>query len=96
MSTRAKRKAEPAGVSWAARCWHWKPGVDRDADEDVLHQQDEQWRDATSEANAHAAGQRLARHALATSPGLFDVMRGVPDRREVGGVRWTVHAEVRP
>lgn len=89
---RARRTSE----RWAARCWHWLPGIDTSEDDDLAYQQKEQWVNATSEADAHRAGRELAAHERATSPGLYDVMRGVPDARAADGWRWETHEEVRP
>lgn len=82
---------------WAARCWHWNSEEARaEEDGDLAVQQVEQFREAPNKALAHRAGKRLAAHALATSPGLYDIMIGVPDRHELDGVRWEVHEEIRP
>ena len=84
-------------VRWAARCWHWRSEkVRADEDQDLAVAQVEQWREAPNRGLAHHAGRRLAAHPLATSPGLYDVMRGVPDPQEWDGVRWDVDEEVRP
>lgn len=81
---------------YRARCWYWRKEVDRSADEDLAVQQTEQWRDAPNRGLVHHAGKRLSAHPLATSPGLYDVMRGVPDATEPDGIRWEVDEEVRP
>lgn len=82
---------------WAARCWYWNSEAARaEEDGDLAAQQTEQFREAPNKGLAHHAGKRLAAHLLATTPGLYDVMRGVPDRYEIDGVRWEVVEEVRP
>lgn len=84
-------------VRWAARCWHWRSEeAKHDEDGDLAYQQVEQWREAPNRALAHHAGKRLSAHPLAASPGLYDVMRGVPDRHEIDGVRWEVEEEECP
>lgn len=82
---------------WAARCWHWKSEEAKD-DElgDLADQQVETLQEAPSKGRAHRVGRRLAAQSLATSPGDYDLMRGVPDQYEPDGVRWVVDEEVRP
>lgn len=85
------------GDAWAVRCWHWKSSEARhEEDADLLDVQEEQWRRVPSEALAHHWGKKLAAHPLATSPGLYDVMRGTPDRVSADGYDWAVVDEVRP
>lgn len=84
-------------VRWAARCWHWRSEeAKHDEDGDLAVQQVEQWRDAPNKGLAHHAGRRLAAHPLATSPGLYDVMRGTPSAKARGEWDWEVYEEVRP
>lgn len=83
--------------AWAVRCWHWtSSAASRAEDADLLDVQTEQWRRVPSKALAHAWGKKMAAHPLATSPGLYDVMRGTPDRLSVDGYDWVVDEEVRP
>lgn len=83
--------------AWAVRCWYWKSEAAKgEEDADLLDVQVEQWRRVPSKAMAHHWGKKMAAHPLATSPGLYDVMRGTPDRYSMDGWNWTVDEEVRP
>jgi hypothetical protein len=86
-----------AKEAWAVRCWHWK-STDAKYEEnaDLLDVQEEQWRRVPSKAMAHHWGKKLAAHPFATSPGLYDVMRGTPDPHSMDGYDWAVYEEVRP
>lgn len=82
---------------WAARCWHWRSEADKqDECGDLAYQQVEQWRDAPNKGLAHHEGKRLAAHPMATSPGLYDVMRGTPSTEIPGEWDWEVYEGVRP
>lgn len=86
------------GCRWVVRFWRWRPGVDRhDETADLADQQEEVWRRFPTEAMARAMGPRVvAAEPNATSPGLFDVMRGTPDRFSADGWSWEIAEEIRP
>jgi hypothetical protein len=84
--------------AWAIRYWRWRPDVNReDGTADLVDQQQEVWRRFPSEAMARAMGPRIvSRDPDVTSPGLFDLMRGTPDRHSMDGWDWQITEEVRP
>jgi len=85
-------------TAWAVRFWRWV-SADARADEtgDLGQQQREVFRRFPSEAMARAMGPRLvAKEPMATSPGLFDLMRGTPDRHSMDGWSWEIAEEIRP
>lgn len=84
--------------AWAIRFWRWRTGAVRDdGTADLVDQQEQVWRRFPTEAMARAMGPRIvAAEPNATSPGLFDLMRGTPDRFSADGWDWQVAEEVRP
>lgn len=83
--------------AWAVRCWHWKSEAAKyEEDADLLDVQEEQWRRVPSKAMAHCWGKKMAAHPFATSPGLYDVLQGTPNRFSADGYEWAVVEEVRP
>lgn len=84
--------------AWAVRFWRWNSEAARsDENGDLASQQHEVFQEYPSRAMALAAGPGLvAAERLATSPGLFDLMRGTPDRFSPDGWQWDVAEEIRP